>query len=615
MTREELLEKIDSGEWDDIEFKTARDDAPKNAIKAVSAFANAGGGKIVFGVAENGGALSITGVSDVDRTQSDFLTQIRNGERVSAVLPVEAQRHKFDEGWVIVFDIPEALRNEKPVYLNGDIRQSYIRKGAANYKCREIEIEEFLRNRESTLYDEQMIDVGPEEFFDAEALHWYRGMINMRRPDAHNGADDVSFLRSKGFLLPENGRGRLLPTRAAVLVFGKPPYVFDQTPRMIVDLKAYGRAMDAYSTSKRYKYRQNVEDNLVNSLRAILAFFENHTDHPFAIDRATLQRIDDPPENDSFREAAVNILVHQDYGRDTLHATIKIFEDGIEFRNPGNSFASRESLLDPGEKEIRNPRIATAFRRIGFSEQEGAGLPDIFSNWRRLGYVPPEIENDKGERTFRLRLRKERLADDDRLRIMGNIGIPHPTPESHVVAYLLSRGEASLVDAKALTGLDNAAARRVVGNLETQGIVKRRAGRASIFRLAGRFARLRVDRGSATGLTPDTNFDWASVPHVEGATSSGSILGATGNRVDPAGWLTQAQRAIVELSEEPLSLTELMQATGAGHRGHFKKKHLDPLIARGLVEMTDPDSPKSPAQKYRLTRMGLQIRQRVFGSG
>ena len=614
MTREELLEKIDSGEWDDIEFKAARDDASRHAIKAVSAFANAGGGKIVFGVAEDSGALSITGVSDVDKTQNDFLTQIRNRERISAALQVEAERHKFDEGWVIVFHVPEAPRNEKPVYLSGDIRQSYIRKGAANYKCRENEIEEFLRNRENTLYDEELIDVDPEEFFDAEALHWYRDKINLMRPDADSDVDDVSFLRSKGFLRPENGRGRLLPTRAAVLIFGKPLHVFDQTPRMIVDLKAYGHAMGAYSESKRYRDREPVEDNLVNSLRTILAFFEKHTNRPFAIDPSTLQRVDDPPESESFREAAVNILIHQDYGRDTLHATIKIFEDGVEFKNPGNSFSSRENLLDPGEKEIRNPRIATAFRRIGFSEQEGAGLPDIFSNWRRLGYVPPEIENDKGERTFRLWLSRERLLGEEHIRIMDELCIPHPTPEAYVFAYLLSRDDASMVDVKALTGLHSAAALKVVGNLEERGIVTRWPGVSPSFRLADHFAGLRVDRGSATGSTPGADFGWAAVRGVEGATSSGSILGSNRDRADPTERLSKAQLAIVKHSGEAQSLVELMQATGASHRGHFKKRHLDPLVALGLLRMTEPDSPNSPAQKYVLTRAGLQIRQLAFGS-
>jgi ATP-dependent DNA helicase RecG len=35
--------------------------------------------------------------------------------------------------------------------------------------------------------------------------------------------------------------------------------------------------------------------------------------------------------------------------------------------------------------------------------------------------------------------------------------------------------------------------------------------------------------------------------------------------------------------------------------------YLKPAMDGGFVEMTDPDSPKSPKQKYRLTRRGKEI--------
>lgn len=602
MTREGLLEKIKFGEWSDIEFKASRDDASKNALKAVSAFANAKGGCVVFGVTEDRGVFSITGVSDADKIQRDFLTQVRN--EVSATLEIEPERHEFDEGLIIVFKVPEARRSEKPVYLNGDFRESYIRRGTSNFKCRDIEVAQFIRNRGNNPYDDELVDVDPEEFFDTEALNWYRERVRDGRTDARRDADDISFLRSKGFLRHGEGQSRLQPTRAAVLIFGKLPYVMDQVPRAIVDLKAYSHAI-GQPTSSRYTDREIVEDNLVNSFREILAFFRRHTNRPFSIDPETLQRVDDPPENESFREAAVNLLIHQDYGVTWPPARIRIFEDGIEFKNPGESFASQEYLLDPGEKEVRNGRIATAFRRIGFSEQEGAGLPDIFSNWRRLGYVPPTIENDKGESTFRLWLSKELVVSDEHIHIMEGAGIFHPTHESLVFAYLLSRGEVSILDVMALTGLHKEEAFGITDKLEAQGIVMRRESTPPSFHLAGRFAGLSTDRGSATG---------AVLGQITEDIESSGVPGFDMNRVGPAEWLTEAQISIVENCDVPQSLAELMQATGAGHRGYFRKRHLAPLIARGLLRMTDPDSPTSPAQKYALTRMGLDFKRRALGS-
>ncbi|WP_432443524.1 Fic family protein [Pseudomonas batumici] len=40
------------------------------------------------------------------------------------------------------------------------------------------------------------------------------------------------------------------------------------------------------------------------------------------------------------------------------------------------------------------------------------------------------------------------------------------------------------------------------------------------------------------------------------------------------------------------------------HRASFRSTYLGPALVSGCVEMTDPDSPRSPAQKYRLTEKG-----------
>ena len=102
----------------------------------------------------------------------------------------------------------------------------------------------------------------------------------------------------------------------------------------------------------------------------------------------------------SFREATINVLLHQDYGDHGRWASIRLFRDGTVFYNPGDAFASTDELLDPTAKEVRNPSIVTAFRRIGLSEQAGTGVRTIFRNWQRLGHVPPVIDNDKEKKSF-----------------------------------------------------------------------------------------------------------------------------------------------------------------------------------------------------------------------
>jgi Fic family protein len=53
-----------------------------------------------------------------------------------------------------------------------------------------------------------------------------------------------------------------------------------------------------------------------------------------------------------------------------------------------------------------------------------------------------------------------------------------------------------------------------------------------------------------------------------------------------------------------LKAAELMDRLGLQHRPTFRNNYLTPALAAGLIAMTDPDSPRSPAQQYRLTSKG-----------
>lgn len=54
-----------------------------------------------------------------------------------------------------------------------------------------------------------------------------------------------------------------------------------------------------------------------------------------------------------------------------------------------------------------------------------------------------------------------------------------------------------------------------------------------------------------------------------------------------------------------MSVLEMMMALKLGGRRNFLEKYLTPSLELGLVEMTQPNSPRSPTQKYRLTPKGL----------
>lgn len=59
-----------------------------------------------------------------------------------------------------------------------------------------------------------------------------------------------------------------------------------------------------------------------------------------------------------------------------------------------------------------------------------------------------------------------------------------------------------------------------------------------------------------------------------------------------------------------LSSNDLMQALGLSHRPTFRANYLNPALHDDWIERTQPDSPRSPTQRYRLTGKGRRWLQR-----
>lgn len=605
MTRDDLLAALQSIEWNDIEFKEAAWAVPKDALSTVSAFANTEGGHLVFGVKQANSTFTVTGVTDADKIQNDFLGQVRDTNKVSVFLPIGGTVHDLADGTVLAFYIPEAERHQKPVYLDGNPKKAHIRRGGRDDTCTGDELLRFIRDASNIRYDAETLDVDIGRCFDEVSVRWYRARFAASNPGKDTAADDITFLRNWGFLVEQGGV--LRPTRAAILVLGSGEYVRQVLPRMVTDVQLYRNASTEYDSTVRWADRLSVEDNLIKAWQAIVEFYYRHSERPFAVDATTMRRDDDPPDYISFREAAINLLIHQDFGDTTRVPVIRFFRDETEFFNPGDAFASREQLLDPGDKEVRNPSIVNAFRRIGLSDQGGTGVRAIFDGWRKLGYLPPEIENHRAEKSFRLRLRKVKLITEAQLLAQASLGAHLSEHEAAVFAFLLRSGQIDVADIKALTGLTGAQALDLAQRLTVQVLTEPLGEAAHTWRLVPHLR---------------TRFAAEAAENSKEYQSSGAETEAAGptdqvtEQVAPeqAGLdrfldrLTEVQWRIVSYADVPRSLAELMAHSGYRQRPHFVATHMEPLLAGGVLRPTIPDKPRSSRQRYVLTDAGIQLK-------
>ena len=334
-----------------------------------------------------------------------------------------------------------------------------------------------------------------------------------------------------------------------------------------------------------------IEVNLTKAWKALAERYMQRAEKPFVLDPKTMRREDRPPDYAAFREAAINLLIHQDYADHGRKPVIRFFDDRTILWNPGDAFASAEEFMETGEREVRNPRIVAAFRRVGLSEQAGTGIGAIFSKWRQLGRVPPVVENDKTRKAFQLTLLKEELLSEEQMLFQAGLGVRLDDAEAKVLAFVRREGEATSTQFKAVTGLSGSAATAVAERLATQGLIER-LGASRRYALAEQLK-------ESPGQTDRTDV------FADPATA----------QVEPPAELLEAHRAIMDCCDVPRRLTEIITAVGVANRGDFKKRHLEPLGRAGVIAATHPNQPNHPDQTYELTEAGAALKARYVNGG
>lgn len=66
--------------------------------------------------------------------------------------------------------------------------------------------------------------------------------------------------------------------------------------------------------------------------------------------------------------------------------------------------------------------------------------------------------------------------------------------------------------------------------------------------------------------------------------------------------LTKVQKDIVNFCSVPRTSQEIMDRLGISNQSANRKRHIQPLVDLGVLEMTNPETPNDRNQKYRKVR-------------
>jgi len=458
-----------------IEAKRALGGLPHSIWETYSAFANTLGGLLLLGVEEESDkSLRAIDLPDPEWLVREFWEQVNDPERASVnILSArDVTVEDVDGKRIVVINVPRAGRTDKPVYVDGDPRNTFRRSGEGDYRCTAEEYRAMVRDASVQPQDMLVLEDMDADVFNAESVLAYRRRMWTTRPDhVWETLENAEFLLRLG-ALDIGGDGRKHPTAAGLLMFGNEHDIVRAYPHYSLDYREERGRRTERILSSSGGWSGNVFDFyflVYDRLRQDLKL-------PHAARRGGA-----PVEN-AVREALANCLVNADYhGRGGL--AIVRHENEITMSNPGSFRIEIAAAKSGGSSDPRNGTLSGMFNLIDVGERTGGGIPNIFRVWREQGWAEPVIRQSIEPDRTTLTLSFAPAGGEKRAKKRSDSRI-RERQKNAVIEYLTDKASAKTPELADVLGVSAPRARAVLSALIAENIVVAEGGsRGRTYRL------------------------------------------------------------------------------------------------------------------------------------
>ena len=378
-----------------LELKKATSGLPNDFWPSYSSFANTEGGWVALGVVERVPHNELCGVNNADAIITNLWNLLSNPNKtnVRCIENTDVRTFIIDGHCIVLIYIHEASENMKPVYINGNMENTYIRTGDGDRKATQDELKAFLRNA-CPGQDGLAADRFTMNDLDRESVLAFKSRVSRRYPkQKYAEMTDEEFLTEIGGAFYGRDTGKWQIKKGTVLFLGKVNSIKDLFPQYHVDYfnrrGSNSRWIDRVTDDEPSEY----EMNLYQFFTIVYEKMRSMLHEAFVLDSTQL-RIPNSDFDETLRECIVNCLAHADYIQAYPSIKIEAYEGWFRFLNPGKMLVSKEQFMIGGDSRPRNEVIMKMFRLLGASERQGFGGPLIFKSAMVNRFRNPEIETN-----------------------------------------------------------------------------------------------------------------------------------------------------------------------------------------------------------------------------
>ena len=396
-------------ELNELDWKESLSPNNNKLKQHICAFSNLpGGGFMIFGV-DDKTALPI----GVSREKANLIVEKLSSlgrDGVDPLVNIDHSIETFRNKELLFIHIKESA--VKPVHIAGKtIEDSFIRSGGTTRKASRHEIGALMLNSKNPTFEELHASKLLNEIEVITLLAYDVILELIKKPIPSDIKEIMHWLEEEKMIKNIDGKGYYI-TNFGALAAAKDLNKFDGLRRKAVRLIKYeGKTKTSgsieYPGSKGYAIGF---EGLIKFVKGLLPGSE-------VIKHALREETAIYPEI-AIRELIANILIHQDFTIRGAGPMVEIFEDRIEFTNPGKLLPSKNiDRLIRTTPESRNEILASAFRRYNICEERGSGFEKAVTAIELFGLPPLKFEEGENyfkvvmysPKTFAKMSRKERI--------------------------------------------------------------------------------------------------------------------------------------------------------------------------------------------------------------
>ncbi len=393
MTIDNIKQIISQGESMQVEFKAALFDLPRSIYETICAFLNRKGGTILLGVEDNG---NITGVNDesIARQLDTIAKDMNNPKIIFPTSYLSTEVYQIDGKSIIYIYVPESSQ----AHCFNSVYYDRNQDGDFRILNQHQDTSLFIRKQDSYTENKVFPYLNMSDFDDAqfELVRKIAGLNRDKHPWATMTNEEI--LVSARLRQKDQHTGKEGYTLAAALLFGKENTLASVLPHYKTD------ALCRKVNTSLYDDRDDIRCNLMQAYYRLMNFIHKHLSEKPYIEghqRISLREM-------IFREVVANLLIHREFSS-AYPATLTIYQDVVIAENWNKPYVMGEIEITNLKPHPKNPAIANFFKQLGWVEELGSGIKNMFKYCPL--YVAGSLPVIKDDDVFRITIQHN--SDDD----------------------------------------------------------------------------------------------------------------------------------------------------------------------------------------------------------